>query len=79
MMMMMMMMMMITVQLKHVFTGKFIHISTTQTSRRDKNNMLVNIIHIILENYGIKCHVCVREEPIASVKVIPAVNLSKLK
>jgi len=29
------------VQLKHVFTGKFVHISTTQTSRRDKNNMLV--------------------------------------
>ena len=31
----------IYLQLKHVFTGKFVHISTTQTSRRDKNNMLV--------------------------------------
>jgi len=41
MMMMMMMWMMIAVQLKHVFTGKYVHISTTQTSRRDKNNMLV--------------------------------------
>lgn len=29
-------------QLKHVFTGKFIHVSTTQTSRRNKNNMLVS-------------------------------------
>ena len=29
-------------QLKHVFTEKFIHVSTTTTSRRDKNNMLVS-------------------------------------
>ncbi|CAH1798712.1 unnamed protein product [Owenia fusiformis] len=29
------------VQLRHVFTGKYIHISTTQTSRRDKNNMMI--------------------------------------
>ncbi|KAK2140829.1 hypothetical protein LSH36_1236g00006 [Paralvinella palmiformis] len=27
-------------QLNHVFTSKHIHVSTTQTSRRDKNNML---------------------------------------
>ncbi|ELT91343.1 hypothetical protein CAPTEDRAFT_201920 [Capitella teleta] len=31
------------IQLKHVFTSKYIHISTTQTSRRDKNNMLVHL------------------------------------
>ncbi|CAH1798283.1 unnamed protein product [Owenia fusiformis] len=31
------------IQLKHMFTGKFIHVSTTQTSRRDKNNMMVHL------------------------------------
>ena len=30
------------VQLRHLLTGKFIHVSTTQTSRRDKNNMMVS-------------------------------------
>lgn len=29
-------------QLKHVFTGKFVHMSTTQTSQKDKNNMKVS-------------------------------------
>ncbi|KAI0227414.1 hypothetical protein LSAT2_022123 [Lamellibrachia satsuma] len=29
--------------LKHMFTDKFVHVSTTQTSRRDKNNMLVHL------------------------------------
>ncbi|KAK3085572.1 hypothetical protein FSP39_005468 [Pinctada imbricata] len=31
------------VQLKHVFTGKFVHMSTTQTSQKDKNNMKVSL------------------------------------
>ncbi|XP_064627454.1 inositol 1,4,5-trisphosphate receptor type 1-like isoform X9 [Lineus longissimus] len=31
------------IQLKHLFTGKFIHVNTTQTSKRDKNNMLVSL------------------------------------
>ncbi|XP_074650375.1 inositol 1,4,5-trisphosphate-gated calcium channel ITPR3-like [Tubulanus polymorphus] len=31
------------IQLKHVFTGKYIHVSTTQGSVRDKNNMLISI------------------------------------
>ncbi|ESN99532.1 hypothetical protein HELRODRAFT_176697 [Helobdella robusta] len=31
-------------RLKHMFTDKFIHISTTTTSRRDKNNMLVHLL-----------------------------------
>ena len=48
MMIMTMMTMIYDLQLKHVFTGKFVHISTTQTSRRDKNNMLVFIIIIII-------------------------------
>ncbi|KAI8746410.1 inositol 1,4,5-trisphosphate receptor type 1, partial [Biomphalaria glabrata] len=29
------------VQLKHVFTGKYIHMCTSQTSQRDKNNMMI--------------------------------------
>lgn len=29
-------------QLKHVFTEKFVHMSTTQTSQKDKNNMKVS-------------------------------------
>ena len=38
-------------QLKHVFTSKYIHVSTTQTSRRDKNNMLVRtLFHSILKS-----------------------------
>jgi len=32
-----------SLQLKHVFSGKYIHVSTTQTSRRNKNNMLVGL------------------------------------
>ncbi|XP_013381715.1 inositol 1,4,5-trisphosphate receptor type 3 isoform X4 [Lingula anatina] len=31
------------IQLKHVFTDKYVHISTTQTSHRDKNNMLISL------------------------------------
>lgn len=31
-----------SLQLKHVFTGKFVHMSTTQTSQKDKNNMKVS-------------------------------------
>ncbi|XP_060075349.1 inositol 1,4,5-trisphosphate receptor type 1-like [Ylistrum balloti] len=31
------------VQLKHIFTGKFVHMSTTQTSQKDKNNMKVSL------------------------------------
>ncbi|WAR13612.1 ITPR1-like protein [Mya arenaria] len=31
------------VQLKHVFTGKFVHMSTTQTSQIDKNYMKVSL------------------------------------
>ncbi|ESN99319.1 hypothetical protein HELRODRAFT_162842 [Helobdella robusta] len=37
------------IQLKHVFSNKYIHVSTTQTSRRDKNNML-----IYLQNFNAK-------------------------
>ena len=29
------------IQLKHMFTGKYIHASSTQTSNRDKNSMMV--------------------------------------
>ncbi|CAD5116200.1 DgyrCDS5116 [Dimorphilus gyrociliatus] len=31
------------IQLKHTFTEKFVHASTTETSKRDKNNMRVSI------------------------------------
>ncbi|KAK2143258.1 hypothetical protein LSH36_859g02062 [Paralvinella palmiformis] len=37
------------IQLKHSFTGKYIHMSTTKTSKVDKNNMLVT-----LESYSAK-------------------------
>ncbi len=29
------------IQLRHMFTGKYIHASSTQTSNRDKNSMMV--------------------------------------
>ena len=49
-------------QLKHVFTSKYIHVSTTQTSRRDKNNMLVRtLFHSILKpSKHSKIHLCSR-------------------
>ncbi|XP_074663089.1 inositol 1,4,5-trisphosphate-gated calcium channel ITPR3-like [Tubulanus polymorphus] len=31
------------IQLKHFFTRKYLHVNTTQTSKRDKNNMLVSL------------------------------------
>ncbi|GFR59735.1 inositol 1,4,5-trisphosphate receptor type 3-like isoform X13 [Elysia marginata] len=32
------------VQLKHVLTNKYIHMCTSQTSQRDKNNMMVSLV-----------------------------------
>ncbi|XP_064599288.1 inositol 1,4,5-trisphosphate receptor type 1-like [Liolophura sinensis] len=32
-----------TIQLRHMFTGKFVHMSTTHTSQRDKNNLVVTL------------------------------------
>ncbi|CAG2222643.1 unnamed protein product [Mytilus edulis] len=37
------------VQLKHVLTSKYVHMCTSQTSQRDKNNMM-----IMLHNYNAK-------------------------
>uniref|UniRef100_A0A1I8H777 Inositol 1,4,5-trisphosphate receptor n=1 Tax=Macrostomum lignano TaxID=282301 RepID=A0A1I8H777_9PLAT len=31
------------IQLKHVFTGKFVHVNTNETSQYDKNNMLLSL------------------------------------
>ena len=53
MLMMMMTSMMTVVQLKHIFTGKFVHISTTQTSRRDKNNMLVLTAQLLVAELSV--------------------------
>ncbi|CAL1526674.1 unnamed protein product [Lymnaea stagnalis] len=38
------------VQLKHLFTGKFVHMSTTHTSKKDKNNMKVSLIEFNAKN-----------------------------
>ncbi|XP_059139568.1 inositol 1,4,5-trisphosphate receptor type 1-like isoform X3 [Physella acuta] len=38
------------VQLKHIFTGKFVHMSTTHTSKKDKNNMKVSLIEFNAKN-----------------------------
>ncbi|KAK0061845.1 inositol 1 4 5-trisphosphate receptor type 2, partial [Biomphalaria pfeifferi] len=38
------------VQLKHVFTGKFVHMSTTHTSKNDKNNMKISLIEFNAKN-----------------------------
>ncbi|GFO23773.1 inositol 1,4,5-trisphosphate receptor type 1 [Plakobranchus ocellatus] len=38
------------VQLKHIFTGKFVHMSTTHTSKNDKNNMKVSLIEFNAKN-----------------------------
>ncbi|KAH9502990.1 hypothetical protein Btru_072536 [Bulinus truncatus] len=38
------------VQLKHVFTGKFVHMSTTHTSKKDKNNMKISLIEFNAKN-----------------------------
>ncbi|XP_064638087.1 inositol 1,4,5-trisphosphate receptor type 2-like isoform X2 [Lineus longissimus] len=50
------------IQLKHVYTGKYIHVSTTQGSVRDKNNMLVS-----LHDYNAK-HAQFRVQPRYKVK-----------
>ncbi|RUS87050.1 hypothetical protein EGW08_005203, partial [Elysia chlorotica] len=38
------------VQLKHIFTGKFVHMSTTHTSKNDKNNMKVSLVEFNAKN-----------------------------
>lgn len=51
-------------QLRHAFTRKYIHASTTLTSRSESNNMLVSnwlIIVFLLSNQQTYCHVCLME------------------
>ncbi|GFS12809.1 inositol 1,4,5-trisphosphate receptor type 1, partial [Elysia marginata] len=36
--------------LKHIFTGKFVHMSTTHTSKNDKNNMKVSLVEFNAKN-----------------------------
>ncbi|PVD21456.1 hypothetical protein C0Q70_19629 [Pomacea canaliculata] len=38
------------VQLKHMFTGKFVHMNTTHTSKKDKNNMKVSLVEFNAKN-----------------------------
>ncbi|KAL3860316.1 hypothetical protein ACJMK2_010455, partial [Sinanodonta woodiana] len=42
------------VQLKHIFTGKFVHMSTTQTSQIDKNYMKVSLHEFNAKNAQFK-------------------------
>lgn len=42
------------VQLKHMFSGKYIHTCTTQTSQRDKNNMMISLHEFNAKNAQFK-------------------------
>ncbi|CAC5357472.1 unnamed protein product [Mytilus coruscus] len=42
------------IQLRHVFSGKYIHSSTTQTSQKDRNNMRISLLECNAKNAQFK-------------------------